>query len=187
METWKPIDNFKGYEVSDKFRVRRQKEGWSHYKIIEPSIIKSSENLDTYRYLMTLRKDNKSYQHNLIQLVAQAFVPNPMNKSNAIIDCLTNLGVGEFRVEYILWVDKREVAATAARLHGVNHVTGKLLTSDYIGVYAERKRKVSQIYYEDEFTGFFIARARVNGKYKYIGRYPNQEDAKEARDNFLKQ
>lgn len=188
-EQWRKIEGFDEYEVSDRFRVRRFKANWINHKFINPVAVQSSDNLNTFRYKITLRKEGKSYQFNLIKLVAQAFVPNPGKYSCAIIELETHLGPETFHIDYIRWVDREEAAITSARLHGVNHVTGKLLTSDYVGVYAERRPKTDYdraCNQEGEFTGFYIARARVNGKYKYIGRYKNQEEARDAREKFLK-
>lgn len=188
-EQWRKIKGFDEYEVSDRFRVRRKKDNWLTYKIINPVVVQSSDNFNTFRYKITLRKDNKSHQVNLIKLVAQAFVQNPKKHSYAVIESETHLGPETFHIDYVRWVDREEATVTSARLHGVNHITGKMLTSDYVGVYAERRPKTDYdraCNQEGEFTGFYIARARVNGKYKYIGRYTNQEDARDAREKFLK-
>jgi hypothetical protein len=187
-EQWIKIKGFDEYEVSDRFRVRRKKDNWLTYKIINPVVVQSSDNFNTFRYKITLRKDNKSHQVNLIKLVAQAFVPKKGKADYAVIECLTCKGPETFHIDYVRWVDREEATVTSARMHGVNHITGKMLTSDYVGVYAERRPKTDydrSCNQEGEFTGFYIARARVNGKYKYIGRYTNQEDARDAREKFL--
>ena len=75
-EVWKDIEGFEGkYQVSDKGNVRSLRYLNSHnIKLLKPKI-----NRLGYREY-TLSKDNKRYFFLAMKLVAQAFIPNPLNK-----------------------------------------------------------------------------------------------------------
>ena len=71
-ESWKTVTDYEGlYEVSDQGRVRSLKFGKE--KILKPGKTPNG-------YLrVTLYKDRKRKQMSVHRLVAQAFIPNPLN------------------------------------------------------------------------------------------------------------
>lgn len=74
-ETWKDIEGFAPYQVSNLGRVRNA-DYWGTKKIrmLTPTP-------QTSGYLsVTMRHDGKRYSRTVHRLVAQAFVPNPDNK-----------------------------------------------------------------------------------------------------------
>lgn len=76
MENWKEIEGYEGlYKVSDYGRVKSlAKVGSTEEQMLKPF------NNDGYvRY--TLRKDGKKKNYLAHQLVARAFIPNPLNRT----------------------------------------------------------------------------------------------------------
>ena len=73
-EIWKDIEGYEGYQVSNKGRVKStiaRKEG----KLLKPSANKSGY------FIVVLRVNGKPKTHYVHRLVAEAFIPNPDNKS----------------------------------------------------------------------------------------------------------
>lgn len=69
-EVWKPIKGFEGrYSVSNKGRVKTHRYNWN--KIMKPAYDNSG-----YLYVHIIDKKKKIHR-----LVAEAFIPNPENKS----------------------------------------------------------------------------------------------------------
>ena len=72
-EIWKDIRGYEGlYQVSNWGRVRSLKFG----KI---RILKASIRNNDGRYVINLRKDGKTKMYRIHRLVAEAFIPNPLN------------------------------------------------------------------------------------------------------------
>lgn len=105
MEIWKPIANYEGYyEVSNYGNVRalyREFVGADgkvkkyHERILKPDI--SGRNNTSYARV-TLSKNYKTKRFQVHQLVAQEFIPNPLNKpfinhidNNGLNNNVTNL------------------------------------------------------------------------------------------------
>ena len=94
-EIWKPIPNFKDYEVSNYGRVRR----WSNSRAVSqasPHYIKPW--IGSRGHRVSLHKDNKKFDRMLRRLVAEAFIPNPQKyplvftvSSNCFDDRASNL------------------------------------------------------------------------------------------------
>lgn len=90
MEIWKKIKNYSNYEVSSLGRVRSidRKSNWAHHglsgksklkgKVLKGVPRKKSKNLTYIQY--GLSKKNKIKVYYAHRLVAQAFIPNPLNK-----------------------------------------------------------------------------------------------------------
>lgn len=93
-EIWKPVDSYEGlYEVSNKGRVRRCARSFSYSRSgkfhnsdtfvkLDDMIMKPSwQNHGTGhpRYMMQLRKNNRTRLVPLHRIVANAFLPNPDN------------------------------------------------------------------------------------------------------------
>lgn len=88
-ETWKPIEGYDIYEVSNRGRVKKiaytetikNKYGGYSVRHQKEYIKKLTPNKQRRGYLVaTLSKDNKTKTHWVHQLVAKAFIPNPENK-----------------------------------------------------------------------------------------------------------
>lgn len=81
-ETWKKLEKWPGYEVSDKAHVRsfRNRYGFGKKEYVEePHSIAIQTNKDGYKYVRIMQngKQRRPYLHNLM---GQAFIPNPENK-----------------------------------------------------------------------------------------------------------
>ena len=84
MEKWKDIKFFDGYQVSNTGLVKSKEKfikGYgSRIKHQKERILKSVPNHSGYHRL-TLRSNNKSFNASVHRLVAEAFIPNPLNKT----------------------------------------------------------------------------------------------------------
>lgn len=82
METWKPVTDFPGYEVSDLGRVRSYRRS-SVPRILKPGHSRGGlkvkgTDLPTTCLVLTLRRDGKTITKRVHQLVAETFVgPRP--------------------------------------------------------------------------------------------------------------
>ena len=95
MEEWKSIN--KEYEISNYGNLRRSKKGTT--KLVKPEILKKG-------YLRVSIWENGIRNRKLIhRLVAEAFIPNPENKSQ--IDHINN-DTSDNRVENLRWVTAKE-------------------------------------------------------------------------------
>jgi hypothetical protein len=75
MEIWKDVCNYEGdYQVSSFGRVKSL---WFN----KETILKPHRNIHGYLYI-NLRKDNKTKFRRVHRLVAEAFLPNPENKTD---------------------------------------------------------------------------------------------------------
>lgn len=74
-ESWKRIEGFDGYEVSDLGRVKSLQRRNKRFD----QFLKGIPDRDGY-YRVCLRKESKSYRRCIHRLVASAFIPNPNNK-----------------------------------------------------------------------------------------------------------
>lgn len=68
-EEWKIIDEFPKYSVSNKGRIKNNKQG---------NILIGGYDRDGYRQV-TLSNSEKQYNRRICRLVAKAFIPNPNN------------------------------------------------------------------------------------------------------------
>lgn len=100
MELWKDINGYEGYyQVSSYGRVRGltrkiyPRTGSKPY-IVKGRIIKDGTSTGGYR-MITLSKDGNNNIFRVHRLVAEAFIPNPLNKStvNHKDECVTNNNV----------------------------------------------------------------------------------------------
>ena len=72
-ELWKYIEGFEQYQVSNLGNVRRWQRRLKKWYYLKPYLINSG-------YLVVaLRKNNKAHKMLVHRLVAQAFIPNPLN------------------------------------------------------------------------------------------------------------
>lgn len=70
LEEWRPINGFPNYAVSNRGRVMNLKSG---------KILKNRSNNHGYVYVKLYKGDGTSKQIKIHRLVAQAFIPNPLN------------------------------------------------------------------------------------------------------------
>lgn len=86
METYKSIEGFDGYEISNKGNVkslekdlvRKSKLGKEYIYHAKEKILKCKTDKDGYK-LVNIFKDGKSYTLKIHRIVAEAFIPNPNN------------------------------------------------------------------------------------------------------------
>jgi NUMOD4 motif-containing protein len=99
MENWKTIEYFEQYEVSDLGRVRR-KQATRHH----PGKVFLKPWVGTGGYLqLHLYKDSKNHDKSIHILVAEAFVPNPLNLPE-----VNHLGPkSDCRASQLEWATKR--------------------------------------------------------------------------------
>ena len=106
METWKEIEGFSGYFISDEGRVRSSEvisSGQNYSKItvrIKPSYILKPMKTNCGYYRVCLYKDGKQYYKTIHRLVAEAFIPNPNN-----LPCVNHKDEDKFNnnVENLEW------------------------------------------------------------------------------------
>lgn len=79
-EVWKDVKGYEGvYQISNKGNVKALKKTvWNGYAYWErpEKMLKPRRSSDGY-FMVTLRKNGKSYNKRVNRLVAEAFVPNP--------------------------------------------------------------------------------------------------------------
>ena len=121
---WKPIENYNSlYEVNEKGEVRSlyHWNGHKYEKRKKPYILKQTNTTTGYKKV-ELAKDGKKKSLKVHRLVANAFIPNPMNKpyinhidGNPINNCVENLE----------WCTQHEnvVHAYETGLKKISHIT----------------------------------------------------------------
>ena len=102
MENWKQTTIRQDYEVSDLGRVRRKKRGPAN-KRVDPApyhLLKPKQTTNGY---LSVKIDRRDYR--VHRLVAQAFIPNPMNKPDVNHN---NGNKWDNSVENLIWATKSE-------------------------------------------------------------------------------
>lgn len=108
MEIWKDIKGYEGlYQVSNLGRVKACEKRWvSHHNSILYHTERILKPLDNHGYLrVSLCKNNHYKKYPIHRLVADAFIPNPLNKpfiNHKNFDRTNN------RVENLEWVNHKE-------------------------------------------------------------------------------
>jgi len=93
-ETWKQIEGFSNYEVSDHGRIRNK----TTNKMLKPYDSGG-------RMSVTLYISGKGYGKRLHNLVANAFLPNPEQKEHVYN---ANLDVSNCRADNLYWISEVE-------------------------------------------------------------------------------
>lgn len=163
MEEWKNIKNYEGiYQVSNYGRIKNQKTGRIRKLVLS----------DRY-YEIVLSKNGRSKLFKVHRLVAEAFVPNPLNKktvnhldNNHLNNCVDNL----------VWATQQEnVCHTKHLIYGPNTKTKNIYIQN-----EKRKRKSGE-----EYIYYRVMVRRVDCNitkgFKYLS------DAIEYRNKHLKE
>ena len=147
-EQWKTIEGYENYEVSTLGNVRNLKTG----RILSPG-----DNRRGY-YFINLRKDGKTMPRTIHRLVADAFIPNPANKT-----CVDHQDRNRMNnvVSNLRWVTHSE--------NGMNASVKKSNTSGLPGIYWNKNASKWHV------------RIKVNGVNKHVGFFSDFEDAVTAR------
>ena len=161
IECWKDVKGYEGlYQVSDLGRVRSLDRTVHDYlnggiKLHKGRILKGGNSKGYIR--VALSKDGKKKGHAVHRLVAEAFIPNPGNKSqvNHI-----NKNRGDNRVENLEWVTAKENSVHA--YHSENNY-GKI--EYHAGLLNEAQiKEVKKLYYLNGLTTHKLIDA-VKSKY----------------------
>lgn len=158
-EIWKPIKGFEGYyEISDKGRVkslgrlvlRRTSNIHTKEKILKLPPCKNG-------YIVThLHKDGKAYHSYVHRLVADAFLPNPYNKTE--IDHI-DTDRSNNKVENLRWCTRSE--------NNYNPITNKRMSLSHIG-HKLKKESIEKWRKTREANGWKINYPLNSGKSKAV-------------------
>jgi len=160
METWKIIEDFPNYEVSDFGNVRNKRTK----RVLKPREDKITNNY--IRYTVNLYNDKGSLNQKIHRLVAEAFIPKIEGKEevdhidrNPANNALTNLH----------WVDRKE-------------------NCENTGIRSDNTSGERNIYYSNQKKKWTIKKM-IDGKEQSLGFYDTFEEAKKAKEtgkyNFL--
>ena len=116
-EVWKPIENFALYEISSKGRIRNKETGF----IKTPGIGKRGYPV------VSMRANGKMYLKTVHRLVANAFIPNPENKSE--VNHINGIKT-DYSIENLEWVTSRE-NCIHARITGLHVSDGDKAVKQY--------------------------------------------------------
>ena len=148
MEEYKIIKDFENYEISNFGNVKNFNTG----RILKPG------NDGRGYFIVNLYKDGKQFTKKIHKLVANAFLPNPLNKS--CVDHIDNNRLNN-NVENLRFASNRE-----------NNMNSKISiknTSGFKGVHFNKKCKK------------WVAQITINGKNKNLGYFEKIEDAVNTR------
>ena len=145
MEEYKDIVGFENYEVSNKGRVRNKNTNCHLW---------NSENEEGYEFVRLSNKCKQTHKR-IHRLVAEAFIPNPLNKrfvTHIDGDRSNN------KVENLMWVTQPEYMKDIER---------------------ETKTGIKGCCFHKR-TGKWQAFMRIDGKQKHIGYFNTIDEAKNA-------
>lgn len=152
-ETWKTIEGFDAYEVSDFGRVRRKLPGRGG--AVVGKVLKPKTSRKGY-FSVNLYKDKKLFNKLIHRLVAVAFLPNPENLPQVNHTSDSTIDNRACKLEWISVEDHgRDRAKREQRGDGISF---------------EKRRNKWKTYYSPE-----------SNKRKHIGYFNTYEEAKTAR------
>ena len=148
MEEYKIIKDFENYEISNFGNIKNVKTG---------RILKNQINNHGY-YKIDLCKDGKTFNKTIHKLVANEFIPNPLNKN--CIDHIDNNRLNN-NINNLRWATHQE--------NNMNRNISSKNTSGFKGVFLKKE------------TNKWCAQIRINGKLMHLGLFDKIEDAVIAR------
>lgn len=161
-EQWKTIEGFEAYEVSDLGKVRRRLPGMpgGHGRSSQGSakvghVLRPAPNCKGYLHV-TLCRQGKLYDRRVHRLVAEAFIPNPMN-----LPQVNHTGEKtDNRACKLKWVSSAS--------HGKDT--------------AKREQRGDGVTFNKEKGKWKAAYSPEPGRQRHIGYFNLYKEAKEARD-----
>lgn len=164
-EIWKDIKDFP-YEISSLGNIRRK----GKTKNISVSF------QGNRKYLIAqLWKNNKGYTKLVHRLVAEAFIPNPLNKpqvnhkdKNTSNNCIDNLE----------WV-------TCSENHHHAYLNGRIPQNCWNGLKMPNASSKFHYVLWDKSKNSWMVSMKWKGKNYYVGRFKNEIEAAKAADNFI--
>jgi hypothetical protein len=167
IESWRHVKGFKGYyKVSNCGRVKgltRKAKYSNHIRTLNEAIIVAPINAKGYREIK-LCKDGKVKYTKVHILVAEAFIPNPLNLPQ--VNHKKGIKIDNRQTE-LEWMTNRQ--------NCIHYRLEQKTSSKYVGVMWNPK------------ANKWIARIKVNGKNIHLGTFEIEEDAHKAYQKALKQ
>lgn len=167
-EIWKPVPNFPNYEVSSLGRVRNVHTGKLR-KLYKGTTCKGYWNVGLY-------KDNKLYAKLVHRLVAEAFIPNPLDKkyvNHKDTDRENN------SVENLEWVTASENIQHAMKFGNMNFSAVKGVKR------ANAQSKYHNVCYRSDKKRW-VTTTKVNGKRLSQRLFKTEEEAGKWADELLR-
>jgi hypothetical protein len=147
-EEYKIIKDFENYSVSNFGNVKNIKTG----RILKPAV----DNHCYYKVILC--KDGKTFNKRIHKLVANEFIPNPLNKS--CVDHIDNNRLNN-NIDNLRFASHSENA--------MNRQIGNRNTSGFKGLTFHKK------------SNKWMAQLIINGENKYLGLFETIEEANNAR------
>lgn len=175
IEIWKPVVGYEtNYEVSNFGSVRSLDKRGNNYHHLLPKYLQSNKR---YFYVNVSLK-GKSKRKRIHRLVAEAFIPNPLNKTE-----VNHIDGNRYNnhVSNLEWVTSSENKLHAfklgLRVPSYASLNTKLAraSSKYKGVCWDKNKQK------------WMASCKYNQKNHFIGRFDNEIDAAKARDTYIKE
>ena len=159
MEVWKPIKGYEDlYEISSQGRVRSRDKirklgrGKGYVKFFPSKILSTSINNCGYKIIILSKPGSKVICKSIHRLVAEAFIPNPLNLSdinhkdeNKLNNCIDNL-------EWMSHKDNMRYGTACERIANANrnksrneHIASKF-AKGWIPQLFRRKKRYAVIY-----------------------------------------
>lgn len=145
---WKVVEGSENYEVSKLGQVRNRKTG---------RILKPGNDKDGYHHV-NLYKEGKQKTCKVHRLVANAFIPNPENKTQ--VDHIDSYKTNN-KINNLRWVSHQQNSFNSLK-------TNKQTSSKFKGVSFHKRVKK------------WMASIGLNGKLKYLGLFTTEEEAARA-------
>lgn len=157
-EIWKDIPGWEGYYQGSTLGCIKN---LARFKAPE-LILSPRVNMSGYQTVQLCR-DSKPVECRVHRLIALTFISNPHNKPQVNHK---NKNRQDNRVENLEWVTNRE--------NGTHRYSNEKKYSKYTGVTWCKER------------GKWLAQIRLSGRSTYLGRFNNEEDARDAYQEALK-